>query len=130
MEQLFLFAGVACMVAAFSKLLERTGKEYALFLSLAAVVLAICLAAQAVQPVLEFIFELLQWGGTESEWAAILLKTLGICLLCQTTATVCRDAGESSLAFGVEALCRFTVLAQALPLFRRLAEAVLGLLRE
>ncbi len=129
MEQLLLFSGVAVAVVALSKLLERTGKEYTVLLLLAAVILAIGLALETVQPLLTFISELMQWGETEAEWTRILLKTLGICLLCQTTASVCRDAGENSLAFGVETLCRFTVVVQALPLLRQLADLVVQLLR-
>ena len=67
-------------------------------------------------------------GRLDAEWIQILLKTLGICLLCQITASVCRDAGENSLAFGVETVCRFTVLVEALPLLRELLDAVVHLL--
>ena len=110
------------------KLLEKTSREYAVFLSLAAVLLAVGAALASVQPVLDLIGELTGTGRLDAEWIQILLKTLGICLLCQITASVCRDAGENSLAFGVETVCRFTVLVEALPLLRELLDAVVHLL--
>lgn len=123
-----LFAATAVVVVALIKLLEKTSREYAVFLSLAAVLLAVGAALASVQPVLDLIGELTGMGRLDAEWIRILLKTLGICLLCQITASVCRDAGENSLAFGVETVCRFTVLVEALPLLRELLEAVVYLL--
>ena len=123
-----LFAATAVVVVALIKLLEKTSREYAVFLSLAAVLLAVGAALTSVQPVLDLIGELTGTGRLDAEWIRILLKTLGICLLCQITASVCRDAGENSLAFGVETVCRFTVLVEALPLLRELLDAVVHLL--
>lgn len=123
-----LFAATAVVVVALIKLLEKTSREYAVFLSLAAVLLAVGAALASVQPVLDLIGELTGTGRLDVEWIQILLKTLGICLLCQITASVCRDAGENSLAFGVETVCRFTVLVEALPLLRELLDAVVHLL--
>lgn len=123
-----LFAATAVVVVALIKLLEKTSREYAVFLSLAAVLLAVGAALASVQPVLDLIGELTGTGRLDAEWIQILLKTLGICLLCQITASVCRDAGENSLAFGVETVCRFTVLVEALPLLRELLDAVVHLL--
>lgn len=130
MERLLLFAGVAAASAALVKLLERTGREYVVLVSLASVVLAVGFAVEAAQPVVAFVAGLLQWEAVDAAWVRILLKVLGISLLCQTTAAVCRDAGENSLAFGLETLCRFTVLAQALPLLQELAGVIAGLLAE
>lgn len=123
-----LFAATAVVVVALIKLLEKTSREYAVFLSLAAVLLAVGAALASVQPVLDLIGELTGTGRLDAEWIQILFKTLGICLLCQITASVCRDAGENSLAFGVETVCRFTVLVEALPLLRELLDAVVHLL--
>lgn len=123
-----LFAATAVVVVALIKLLEKTSREYAVFLSLAAVLLAVGAALASVQPVVDLIGELTGMGRLDAEWIRILLKTLGICLLCQITASVCRDAGENSLAFGVETVCRFTVLVEALPLLRELLDAVVHLL--
>ena len=123
-----LFSATAIVVVALIKLLEKTSREYAVFLSLAAVLLAIGAALASVQPVLDLIGELSGIGNLNADWVRILLKTLGICLLCQITASVCRDAGENSLAFGVETVCRFTVLVESLPLLQDLLDAIIRLL--
>ena len=55
-----------------------------------------------------------------------LLKALGIVLIGRITADLCKDAGESAIASGVELAVKTAVLLTALPLLNRL----LSLLQE
>ena len=73
--------------------------------------------------------------STFREWAelsgmpevfGVLLKALGIVLIGRITADLCKDAGESAIASGVELAVKTAVLLTALPLLNRL----LSLLRE
>lgn len=55
------------------------------------------------------------------EYGSILLKGLGVCLLTQTAADCCRDAGESALAGKAELTGKITLLALSVPLFEKVA---------
>ena len=76
-----------------------------------------------ITPVLGEIRRLMESAGMNSVYGSVLLKTVGICFLCQFTADACRDAGQSSLAAKVELACKTAVLLISLPLF----ETILGL---
>ena len=51
-----------------------------------------------------------------SEYWAVMLKALGIAMLCRICTDVCRDCGESAIAGGVETAGKITILAISLPM--------------
>ena len=67
-------------------------------------------------------------AGVNTEYAEILLKSLGVCLLVQFAADACRDAGESSLAGKIEFAGRVSVAVLALPLFRAVIDLAVSLI--
>ena len=77
------------------------------------------------EPVVSFLSELRQLAGLEPALLQPLLRTVGIGLLTQLTASVCADAGESTVARLIELCGSVLGIYTALPLL----EAVLSLLR-
>ena len=61
-------------------------------------------------------------GGVDEATVALLLKALGICLLTQLTADVCRDAGETALATHAEFAGKVALLLLILPLFVQIVD--------
>ena len=59
---------------------------------------------------------LLTASGGISEYAAVMLKALGISLLVKICADICRDCGEGSLAFGVESAGKVSIIYMCIPL--------------
>lgn len=66
--------------------------------------------------------------ATLGEDAAIPVKALGVAVLTQCCADICRDAGEGSVAGGVELAGKIEILVLCLPLVNRLLELARGLL--
>lgn len=62
-------------------------------------------------------------------YGEILLRGLGISLLCTLCAGLCRDFGEAGLASAVEAAGKVGVLLQALPLIEKILELTRELLK-
>lgn len=65
-------------------------------------------------------------NGFAAEAFEVMLKALGVALLCRFCSDVCRDCGEQTLATGVESVGRIVIFSLALPM---LAE-VLGVAGE
>lgn len=91
----------------------------ALLCSLAALSLA--------APVITFAEELTE-SNALSEHAEPLFKALGIGILAQCCAQICRECGESGVASGVELVGKAEILLLCLPLVSRLLETVKELL--
>jgi stage III sporulation protein AD len=60
-------------------------------------------------------------ANIRSDWASVLVKSVGICFVAQLGADVCRDAGESAIASKIETAGKLAILLTALPLFDKIA---------
>ena len=118
---------VFALTAAFCALaLKKTAPEVSAVLAVAAGGALLLRALSGISPLIGFLRTLTEASGLNPSYSAILLKTIGICFVCQFTADACRDAGQSSLASKVELASKLSVLLLALPLF----ESILGTVRQ
>lgn len=107
-------------------ILKRDNGSISMVLSLAAAILLLFFAAMILQPVLHYFQELADTADFQDAYLLPILKCTGIGIMTQIAVSVCKDAGESSLASMIE-LCGCTLaLFLALPLFN----AVLQMIRE
>ncbi len=120
-------AGIALCAAVISAMLRRYHQEYAILLTVAVGVVILVELLNSLVPSLQQIRTLLSSAGLTSDYAVILLKTLGICFLAQFAADSCRDAGENALAAKVELAGKLAIVALALPLFEKIAKTAAGL---
>ncbi len=79
------------------------------------------------QPVLLWLGELCQISGVSQE-AELLLKGLGVAVLTQICADLCRQSAEAALANSVEMAGRAELLLLCLPLLKELVETAQALL--
>ena len=73
------------------------------------------------QPVLSWIGEVCAAHGM-GETGSLLLRGLGVAVLTQLCAELCRQSGESGLALGVEGAGKAELLLLCLPMLRDLVE--------
>ena len=136
MDTLLQVAGLGLIAVLLGLVLKKGNGVLALLLTLAACaaedgrVCAITAAmadgiVRLAEPVVSFLSELRQLAGLEPALLQPLLRTVGIGLLTQLTASVCADAGESTVARLIELCGSVLGIYTALPLL----EAVLSLLR-
>lgn len=108
--------------------LRATRPELALLLGLLAGAAVSVLAIRTLPGALDTVRALLDRAAISSDTALVLVKSLGVCLITQFTADVCRDAGESGLASRAEFAGKVALLLLALPLFQQIASLALGLM--
>ncbi len=126
--ELILTAGLAAAAAFGAVALKKYTPEISAVLSVAAGAVILISVMQRTAPVVREISELSDRAGISSAYGRVLLKTIGICFLCQFTADTCRDSGQSSLASKVELAGKIAVLLTALPLFEDILQIAAGLL--
>lgn len=112
----------ALCAAVLGALVKRSNREYALLLSAAAAVLIVTLAAEGLAPLVQQILGLAGSGSLQSLCLTVMLKAVGLALVGQLAAGLCKDAGETALAYGVEVALKAATLAVAMPLLTRIFE--------
>ena len=122
MDTLLQVAGLGLIAVLLGLVLKKGNGVLALLAACAAMTVSI---VRLAEPVVSFLSELRQLAGLEPALLQPLLRTVGIGLLTQLTASVCADAGESTVARLIELCGSVLGIYTALPLL----EAVLSLLR-
>jgi stage III sporulation protein AD len=95
--------------------------EFSIPAKLAAFVILFGIGIGMLYPIFNWIESLMNVVGL-SKYGTVLLKALGIALLSQICADICRDCGESSVASGVELAGKLEILILCLPLIVEIFE--------
>ena len=120
-----LGCGLLCTVAI--TVLKLTGRDGGLPVQWTGIVLLSGAGIALLEPVLAFAGTLAAASGV-SETAALLLRALGVTLLTQLCADLCRQSGEGAIATGVENAGRAQLLLLALPKLQELLQEAQQLL--
>lgn len=108
--------GVCALCAVlFAALVQKSNKEYALLISLAAAAGLLLLILSRAEPLVRQVENLAGGGPLEGESVKLMLQAVGITVVGQLVSRLCKDAGESALSYTVELAARAAVLAAALP---------------
>ncbi len=120
-----------CMLAitgtAAAMIVKQWKSDLLPLLRLAVTVLFGIAAVSAAAPLVSYINTLTESGGV-SAYAVILMKALGIAILTQICADICRECGESGAAAGVELTGKIEILLLCLPLMNEILTAAQNLL--
>lgn len=121
-------AGICITASVMCKLFADNGKEYALYIKLAAAAAVMSMIIIFVSPIAETIRNIYSRAGADEEYLTILFKALGICYITQFACDICRDSGENALATQAELAGKISLMIIALPLFESLADIVARLI--
>ena len=126
-----IFGISACVICAvlFAAVVKKSYREYALLMTILTAILILLAVFQQVAPFLEEIEAIAQSESFDSGYLLVLLKAVGITLVGQTTSSLCKDAGESTLAFAVELASKAAILLVSLPVILKIFEYLSEILR-
>ena len=99
-------------------------KDLALVLTMICSVMVGLILISYLEPVVEFLTELRQFGDLQGNMLNILLKSLGIGIVTQIIQMVCKDSGNSSLGQAVQLLGTAVILWLSLPVFTSLMDII------
>lgn len=121
-------AGICITASVMCKLFSENGKEYALYIKLAAAAAVMSMIIIFVSPIAETIRNIYSRAGADEEYLTVLFKALGICYITQFACDICKDSGENALATQAELAGKISLMVIALPLFESLANIVARLI--
>ena len=126
MELIFRLCALAVLAALLALLLKGKQGELGILVALAGLVTLFLALAEPFGDLLAFLRTLSEETGLDSAVLTPLYGVLGIALVVHLGGQLCRDAGESALAAGLETAGSVCAMLAALPLLER----VLSLLGE
>ena len=128
MELLIKAAVIAVVGAVITLVIKKNSPEIALLLAAALAFLTLYFAADAITRLMGFIESLSDTAQLSPAILSIVMKTVGIAILTKISADVCRDAGQSSVASGLELTGAAAALYVALPLMETVFSMINDLL--
>ena len=126
--ELTAIVGLTVVAALLAVLLRESRPEQGMLLRLLAGAVVLAAVLGQISPLLSSVQGMLARSSLSWEYSSLLFKGLGICLLSQTAADTCRDAGETALAGKVELSSKITLLILAVPLFEKVAELSIAMI--
>ncbi len=117
---IYAVVGVGIIGAVLALVLRQYRPEYSIIVALCTSIIILISVFSAMQEVIDTLQNLLDRAQIDSEFAGVLFRALGICVVAQLASDSCRDAGESAIATKVEMAGKVAVLAVSLPLFSQL----------
>ena len=111
--------GIGLLCALSTLLLRTRSGEVALLLRIGGLVLLTGALVVSVREPLSELRAIIEGEGL-GKYVTVMLKALGIAVLCGTCGDICRDCGEGSIATGVETAGNLMILSLSLPLIREI----------
>ncbi len=108
--------------------LRDYNKTVSIVVMLASAVIIFFLVLDGLSGIFTYIAEISSGAESTAEYIKLMMKVLGITLISQFTADMCRDAGENTLANQTETAAKIIVILMILPLFEAVLNIITGLL--
>lgn len=127
---IFAFSGVGIIMCILIVTVKQFKAELALPLCIACGVIMTLYVISAAIPLIDELRELSEISGINSEFIAIAVKAVGICIAVQTAADVCRDSGQTALANKLETGGKVALLIISFPLFKEMISLAVEIIGE
>ena len=120
---LLALCGFGICAACVTFIVRHTESRFAPLAAAGAGIIMAVYAASRLAPVLDFARELTDRGGM-SRYFSLMIKSLGVALVCQLSGEICRDMGESSVSSKIELAGKAAILALSLPVLKRIFDFI------
>lgn len=120
--------GISITALILSLFLKDYNKTVSLILVLFSSALLFFKIVGSIGEITDTLKEITDNAGELSSYLKLMLKVLGIALITQITADICRDCGETALAGQTEVAAKIIIVAMILPLFEAVVKMISGLL--
>lgn len=108
--------------------LKQTTPNFSVMLALITGIIILITVCVSLPTVTSKIESLMNSTGVNTEYITVLLKSVGICFICQFSSDICKDAGYNALSGKVELAGKILILISALPLMEEVLNTATSLL--
>lgn len=123
----FSICVLAVVTVIIAVMLKPKNGEIAIMLCISCGVIILLSVLTQVFSVIDTVNQIVAAANISTNYIAILLKVIGICLITEFAVNTCKDAGNSSLANNVSLAGKVMVTVTSLPLYCDILNTVLSL---
>ena len=109
-------------------ILKQYKPEFAIYVSLIAGILIFTLIATKISGIIEMLKNIASKASINSEFLVLLIKITGIAILTEFAVSICKDAGESSIASKIDMGGKVIIVSMSIPILAGLLETVVKIL--
>lgn len=120
--------GVGLIALVIIMVLKQNKPEFVIYVELIAGVIILSLCFDKITAVVNFIYEISGRIQLSNRFVGIMLKITGIAILAEFATSICKDAGESSIASKIEIGSKVLIVTTSIPIISSLLEIVLKVL--
>lgn len=124
----FIICVSAVVAAVFALLLKKYNPEIAMLTTLITGIIIFTAVLSALSPAIELLNRFSSLAPGVGDNVSILLKSIGICYICQFSADSCRDSGQSALAGKIELAGKVAVVLLCLPLLEEIVNLAMSII--
>ena len=125
--EILKISGIAFVIITVSAILKQTKPEFAIQVILISAITLLGIVLDYTKNVYEYLIELCMNGGIKAEYIKVIFKIVVISYICEFTASLCRDSGESAMAVKVEMAGKLIIIVSSLPVFKELLSVLAGM---
>ena len=100
--------------------LNKNSKEVSVLLTLAVCAVVISASIGFLKPIINFIYNVRELGNLDEELVSVILRVVGIGMLTEISAMICKDAGNEAMGKSLHILCVIVVIWMSIPVFEKL----------
>lgn len=119
MNEIIKICGVALVGLVAVSVMRGLKNDFSAFVGIATGLVLLGFAVGALYPLIEYVQKITEGNGF-SLYIETILKALGIAVVAESAADICRDFGESAIAARVEFAAKSLIMLLALPVVESL----------
>ena len=128
MNEIIKICGVALIGLTAVGVIRGMKNDFAAFASIATGLVLFGFAFAALYPVMDYIKKITE-NSEFSVYIETVVKALGIAVVTESTADICRDFGEASIGARVEFAAKAIIMLLSLPVVESLLSLAFGVLK-
>ncbi len=115
---------IGIIVSLMALLFKKTNEEFAILISIAGCFLIMSLGIPKLQIIIDSINKIQGYIPINENYIIILIKIIGITLISEIAANICKDCNYNAVASQIELFGKLTILATGMPILMALLDTI------
>lgn len=120
--------GIGLVALVIILVMKQNKPEFVIYIELIAGVLILSMCFDKITAVINLIQNFSNRINISNKFITVLLKITCIAILAEFAISICKDAGESSIASKIEMGSKFMIITTSIPIISSLLEVILKIL--